>query len=99
MSEQSATTKASAEPQLCKMDCGFFVSSEFVLFGDVRRPVLRREGRRTERNSNVLQSPLLECGLAGAISNLALHKHGRAVYVPAVALAWRNFSARGTGQE
>jgi hypothetical protein len=54
MSEQSATTKASAEPQLCKMDCGFFVSSEFVLFGDVRRPVLRREGRRTERNSNVL---------------------------------------------
>lgn len=62
-------------------------------------PVLRREGRRTERNSNVLQSPLHECGLAGANINLALHKHGRAVYVPAVALAWRNFSARGTGQE
>lgn len=58
------------------------------------------EGRKKDREEfKCVTSPLHECGLAGANINLALHKHGRAVYVPAVALAWRNFSARGTGQE
>ena len=57
MSEQSATTKASAEPQLCKMDCGFFGSNAT---GDCCSKCFN-ELKKKGGNDSVAPAPLAMC--------------------------------------